>query len=298
MKLKILTILLFIMTNALYGQQLDSIKRVVFNDFSRTFKNEYFRINNEVKTTYLNEDKIFFEIEIVPKKKGIYFIKQIFEYDKDWGYKNNSILNIIKVAEKGTPRYFEGKEPNPYASYTCSVGDTIVIPVYWDKHIIFNEFSTGEEQERKTWGEIDVTLRRLWSERLDWNVTNNVNELKVIDVASLHIRHRGPITETVHHSIQFEAIKSGEFILEIGTFKVPIVICPQESTIRKKVTQVVGLQWENRVSSSTDRYKIEAEYALLRVGDIITLTFLEYTQEVNNPKEMDLTIEINKILKK
>ncbi|MCF6347881.1 MAG: hypothetical protein L3J20_06235 [Flavobacteriaceae bacterium] len=294
MKIKILTIL-FIMTNVLYGQQLDSIKKIVFNDFSKTFKNESFRINDDVKTTYMNEDnedEIFFEIEIVPQKKGIYFIKQIF----GWGLRYDSILNIIKVAEKGTPRYFEGTEPDPYTSYTCSVGDTIIIPVYWDKHIVFNEFSTGEELERKILEKIDTTQTRSEGERLDWNITNNVNELKVIDVFSRTSSHH--VYPSLYRLITFKAIKSGEFILEIGTFKVPIVIYPQESAIRKKVTQVEGTQYYNSdLRASTRWYKKEPEYALLRVGDFITLTFLEYEQEINNPKKIDLTIEINKILK-
>src|SRR5690606_1660614 len=215
-----------------------------------------------------------------------------------WGYKNNSILNVIKVGKKGTSRTFSGIEPNPYISYTSSVGDTIVIPIYWDSHIIANKFSSGSKQEHDIWGEIDLQTK-IWKEekrQLDWDITNNVDELKVIDVFSSYAAHRHPYGETVSHSIRFEAIKNGKFILQIDDVELPVIISSKGKSVRKYVTQVIGSQWEENVTSTglPYDYKKEIESAILRVGDKIEVMFIRYVQETKNPSKPKLKLEINK----
>lgn len=278
------------------AQNLDSLSNKLLEGFKETFKGQHFKIGS-LKINKENENTPF-EIDIIPEKEGVYFIKQTFEFEEGWGYKNNSILNIIKAGKKEDIRYFNGIEPNASKSFTCAVGDTIIIPIYWNKHIVNSEFSIGEEQEREIYGKID-TKQTSWKNeerQLDWSITNTIDELKVKDVISSYAIHRHLRDESVSHSIQFEAIKTGEFILEIGTFKLPIVIYPKEATIRKKVTQVVGKQWSDRANSYSlpEGYNKNIEYALLRVGDIITLPFLSYVQNVKNPLEIDLNINIEK----
>lgn len=280
----------------MFGQDLDSLRKIYFKDFKETFKNESFEIGDMI----IKQDsgKSYFEIDIVPQTKKVYAIKQTFKYEDGWGYKNNSILNIIKVGKKGTSRTFSGMEPNPFISYTCSVGDTIVIPIYWDSHIIANKFSSGNNQEYNIWGKIDLQTK-IWKQeerQLDWDITNNVDELKVIDLFSSYSIHRGLREETVSHSIRFEAINPGKFTLQIGDTKLPIIIFSKGKSIRKYVTQVRGHQWEDNVTSTALPYDHtkEIKYAILRVGDKIDVTYNTYIQEIKNPSKSNLKLEINK----
>lgn len=295
MKYFIFTILIIQFTR-LSGQDLDSLSSAYIKDFKETFKNEDFKIGN--LTINKKSECVYFEIDIFPQKKGVYFIKQIFEYSEDFGYKNNSILNVIKIGEKQTSRLFNGKEPNPYRSYTGSVGDTIIIPIYWNKHVIANRFSSGNKQEHDIYSKIDfdeLTVKNK-ERQLNWDVKNNVVELKVIDVFSDYIIHRSLQTETVVHTIQFEAISTGEFTLQIGGAELPIIIFPQGESIKKYVTQVIGHQWEERVSSDGLPYDYinQTQRAILRVGDKIDFRIMEYMQKVKNPLKPNLKLELNK----
>ena len=222
--MRFLLIILLIQSKVMFGQDLDSLRETYLKDFKETFKNESFEIGDMV----IKQDsgKSFFEIDIVPQKEDVHFIKQTFEHEEGWAYKNNSILNVVKVGKKGTSRTFSGKQPNPFISYTASVGDTIVIPIYWNSHIITNKFSTGDKQEQDIWGKIDLQNEKWKQEerQLLWDVTNNVDELKVIDLFSSYAIHRHLREETVSHSIRFEAINSGKFTLQVGSVELPVVI--------------------------------------------------------------------------
>jgi len=303
MLLKVTTFLIFMMANVVVGQQLDSLKNHVVEDFSKVFKNEHFSIEDEVTTKYISEDEVYFVVKIIPKKEGTYFIKQIFEYEKDWGYKNNSILNIIKVAKKGTVRHFSSMEPNPLHSSTCSVGDTIMIPLFWNKHIISTKFSKGNQLEQDIYGKIDsvFTVKNL-ERQLDWKVKNNVSEVNVEEVTSTYSIHRGLKNESVYHSIHFTALKKGSFILKVGETKHNLIIYPAKATISKVVTHVVGTQWEDKVTSHGLPHNYNKQHFVssmkLRVGDTFVISFLGYVQNVNTPKEVNTTITIAKTVVK
>lgn len=172
----------------------------------------------------------------------------------------------------------------------------------WNKYIENNKFTNGDESDRENYGKIDTfyTSPLINFERqFDWEITNNVDELKVKDVVSEYIRFRHPQSEAVNHVIQFEAVKEGAFNLVIGSYRLPIIIHPQNTSIRKKVTLVMGQQWEN---STTASFSLPHGYnavnenmeAILRVGDIIHCTFMEYAQNKQDPLKIELVIEINK----
>ncbi len=280
----------------MFGQDLDSLKETYLKDFKEAFNKERFEIGK--MTIKQDSVKNYFEVDIVPQKEGVHFIKQTFQYESGWGYKNNSILTIIKVGKKGTSRTFSGKRPNPFISYTASVGDTIVIPIYWNNHMVANNFSTGNKQEQDIWGKIDLDHKQWKQEerQLPWDIKNKVDELKVIDVFSEYAIHRHLREETVNHTIRFEAIDPGEFTLRIGSVEVPMLIFPKGKSIRKNVTQVIGLQWEENVSSSGLPYDYtnETKCAILRVGDVIDVSFNSYVQEPKNPLMISTKLEISK----
>ena len=293
---RLLILLLLTPYNIMLGQDLEAIQIAYFEDFKATFKHEHFEIGN--MTMRHRSGKGGFEIEIIPQKEGKYFIKQIFTYEDGWGYKNNSILNVIKVGRRGTPRVFNGKQPNSAYSYTCWVGDTIVIPVYWSSHVIANEFSTGDQKERDIWGALDLN-KPVWKQKerqMDWEITNHVDELKVIGVYTSYAIHRHLRDESVGHQIQFEAIHPGKFTLKIGDATLPVIIVSHDQSIRKYVTQAVGHQWEERVTSTglPLDYMNEPKHALLRVGDQISLTFNSYVQSVEDPLPQDLKLAVTK----
>ncbi|MFN8254155.1 MAG: hypothetical protein U0W24_00605 [Bacteroidales bacterium] len=281
----------------LFGQDLDSIGRTYLTAFKETFRHENFVVGN-LTIKQLSEN-IYFEIDIVPQKEGVYFIKQTFEYEKGFGYKYNSILNVVKIGKKGVSRTFNGMEPNPFISFTGSVGDTIIIPVYWNNHVKANEFSTGDERDHNLYGKIDIGSS-IWKQegrQLNWNITNNAEELKVMDVFSDYSVHRDLREETVIHAIRFEAISPGKFILKIGNTELPIIIFPEGESIRIYVTQVVGKQWEENVTSDglPYHYTKEVKNAILRVGDKLDFVFLRYGQKVKNPIKLNLNLEVKKL---
>lgn len=300
MKIRLLTALILVFTNMLIAQNLDSLKVTLVKDFHRAFGHMDVQINENVATHYVSEEEVYFKIQVVPQKEGVFFMKQLFEYESGFGYKNNSILNILKVAKQGTSRHFDGLEPNPFGSYTCAVGDTIMIPVYWNKHIIKNKFSDEEEHLQKIYGKID-TLRQ-WNDKtrqLKWTILNKVEEVNVKEVTSSFSIHRGLRNESVFHAIHFEAIKPGKFILKIGERKFKIIIYPKKSIIAKVVTQVVGNQWDDGVTSAGLPYSYDKtnflKFATVRVGDTLTFSFMSYVQNSNDPISINTKITIEKL---
>ncbi len=278
------------------GQELDSLSNAYMRDFQEAFRGENYTIGNV--TVNQKSEAVFFEVDVVPQEEGVYFIKQQFDYEDGWGYKHNSILNVIKVGPEGTARTLYGKEPNPFLSYTCAVGDTIVIPIYWNAHVVANEFSSGDQQERDIWGKIDPDKETYKNpeRQPDWNINNEVEELKVTDVFSSYSVHRGLKNESATHTLQFEAISPGEFLLQVGDSRLPVTIVPRENQITKYVTQVIGRQWDDRATSTglPQGYTKEPERATMRVGDTINVAFMAYVQKVDNPQKPDLALTITK----
>lgn len=164
--------------------------------------------------------------------------------------------------------------------------------------MVSNKFSTGEEKEREIWGKInfDKTTRKDEERQPNWNIINNVDELRVIDLFSDYKIHRDLKSETVVHTIRFEAISSGEFTLQIGNERLALIITPQEENLKKYVTQVIGYQWDEGVSSSGLPYDYpkQTKRAILRIGDIIDFTFMTYKQVAKNPLKPNLEVKVNK----
>ncbi len=295
MKKYILLKLLLFFTCVLFGQSKDFV-RSLREDFHKTFENENFGILQD-KIKKDPKGNKYWLVDIVPQKSGVYFIKHLFENKDDWGRKNNSILYTIKAGEKGTVRYFRWKEPDREMSHTCWVGDTITIPVYLSSHIASHKFSLEEDLHTQSiYGCIDSVKNFFGKRNPKWKVTNNADELGFKDVLSSESIHRGLRNETVRHSMVFEALRPGAFILEIGNVKMPIIIRSQEKAIRKLVTNHIGDQWEGRGRSDSLPYGYhkEMKYAVLRVGDIINIEFMFFFQEVNKPVEINYNIEVNK----
>jgi len=119
MKLRFLTVFLFAMTTVSLGQELDSVKTRLYEDFSEVYTNESFDIGKEIKTRIMSNDEIYFLIKVIPKKEGVHFIKQITENDSESLYRFNTILNVIRASKKGISRVFIGKGPSPYFSSKC-----------------------------------------------------------------------------------------------------------------------------------------------------------------------------------
>ncbi|QLG46975.1 hypothetical protein [Costertonia aggregata] len=300
MRILFLIVTLFAMTFSSYGQELDSVQKLLFNNFVKVFENEHFAIQDRVQQKVIHDEALYFLFKIVPKKEGNYFIKQVFEHKPGWGYKKNSILNVVKAVKKGTPRFFSGIEPSPFNSPTCWVGDTIVIPIFWNKNIVTSDFSKGEKTEREIYGKMDtVSTYNNRDRQLNWKITNMVNEVKVEGVSSSYAVHRHLKDETVSHNIRLKAIQPGKFILKIGAVRHKLMIYPKDRNITKTVTQVIGLQWEGKTTSyalppgySKSHF---VPYGKLRVGDTIAFTFLSYVQAVNNPQNIDPTIIVQKL---
>jgi len=145
-------------------------------------------------------------------------------------------------------------------------------------------------------------LDRIWihcknAERLlDWVITNRIEELKAIDVYPRYMINRGLQVKAVGHTIKFEAIKTGEFTLQIDSLALPITIFEQRKSIKKYVTQVIGSQWEGNVTSSGLPYDYtrEEKRAILRIGDKIDFTFMNYKQERENPLKLNLKLKVIK----
>jgi len=279
--MRFLIFILLIQSQVILGQDLDSLRKALLKDFKETFSEKSFEIGS--MTAKQDSVKNYFEIDIVPQKEGVYLIKQNIKYENGWRYKSNSILNIIKVGKKGISRTFSGIEPNPSFGFTSSVGDTIVIPIYWNNHIVENKFSSGNEREQEIYGE-----KR---KRFNWNIKNNIDELEVVDVSSSYVIYKDVIHESVDHTIEFEAIEPGEFTLQLRNVELPVIIFPKGKSIRKYVTKIVNASY-NGLPYDYSRQKIEC--AILRVGDKINVTFESYVQEIKNPFKPNLKLEINK----
>ncbi|MGD1839591.1 MAG: hypothetical protein ACFB0B_01630 [Thermonemataceae bacterium] len=292
-----LFILTFVISYAqMYGQDLDSLSKVFLKDFKETFETE----NLEVGEVTIRQEEyaVHFDIEVIPKKEGLHFMKQVFTFEQGYGYRNNSILSIIRAGKKGANRYFDSIEPNLYRGYTCVVGDTILVPVYWNKHVVQSSFYKADEQGRewvKPLSEQQAVEPR--GEQLDWEVTNQVEELQVNQVTSGYATHRSLKTQSVYHTMQLKAIKPGAFTLRIKDRTLPVVIYPSEANIRKLLTLAIGKQWSERATShsSPPGYKKEAQSMLLRVGDIINVTFMMYEEQTDRPVEIDLEVAVNKV---
>ncbi len=282
----------------LMGQEKRDLSKQLNKKFYNTFKNESFEISDYSIKKAPNGTQ-YWIIDIVPQKAGVYFLKHLFQYIENWGgYKNNSVMYVIKVGDTGTPRLFSEKEPNPYTSMTCRVDDTISIPVYLDKHIENHEFSLEEEKRiRDIYRKTDTVNEYPRNSRTPkWKVTNHVEELNFIRINSNFAIHRHLRNESVTHSVTFEAIKTGVFIIKIRNKELPIIIKHRNAKISKLVTQTVGYQWEGNGASYSLPYKFhkEMKYALLRVGDILNISFMSYVQNVKNPKVIDLNVSIIK----
>jgi len=115
-------------------------------------------------------------------------------------------------------------------------------------------------------------------------------------VYSRFMINRGLQVKTVGHTIKFEAIKTGEFTLQIDSLALPITIFEQRKSIKKYVTQVIGSQWEGNVTSSGLPYDYtrEEKRAILRIGDKIDFTFMNYKQERENPLKLNLKLKVIK----
>ncbi|MDB4292509.1 hypothetical protein N9954_03825 [Maribacter sp.] len=299
MNTKILIALLLTITNSVYGQELEALQTLLFDDFSEVFKEEGFEILDTVETKIISEDEIYFLMKVIPKNEGTYFIKQLFEHKPDWGYKNNSILNIIKASKKGTPRFFNGLEPSLAYSSSCWIGDTIGVPVFWNKHINTSKFAKAEKREREIYGKREaLSTHKKETGQLDWRFTNTVAEVSVKDISTGYAVYRHLREELVSHTIRLKAVKQGEFTLRIGEIEQKLSIHPKENNISKTVTQVVGKQWEGATSYSLPPGYDKSHFVKqpeLRVGDMTTITFLSYTQEVKKPKKVYTYIEIHKL---
>ena len=215
-----------------FSQDLDKVNRKVLHDFKKQYKNQPIKILSST-INQEQEDITYFDIEIIPLESRTYFFRQVFQNEDNWGYKNNSLLNIVKVGPTDSTRYFSGIEPNPYRSYTCLIGDTVVIPVYWDNHVIRNKFTATEQRIKDIYGTIEFHQGRDTS-RIDWNPKLRIQELKIVGFNSSYAIHRGLQEESVNHSIKFEAIKAGEFTIQILDQKMEFSIVPKYTKIKKE----------------------------------------------------------------
>ena len=153
--------------------------------FRETFKDDFSIVSD---TTQPNKDGIkHWLVTLKPKKSGFFNIRHIFQYESDWGYKNNNHEYQISVGKKGERRFVNSyNHPFNQACFDISIGDSITIPISLDVHITKHKFS--KESEFGLGHNFDKEAIKGYNNRiksknlLQWNVKNNIAELEFLGI--------------------------------------------------------------------------------------------------------------------
>ena len=298
MKILYLSILLFAQNSI--AQDTTDLKLIALKKkFSETFKDDFSIVED---TILPDKDGIkYWLVTVKPKKEGFYTIRHIFQYENDWGYKNNSHEYQISVGKKGKKR-FVSSYYNPFnqACVDISLGDSITIPISLDKHIIKHKFS--KESEFGLEHSFDKEVIKKYNNHiksknlLKWTVKNNISELEFLSITKDEVVSPNPRFSTITYRAIFRAKEVGKFNINIDKYEsVPITIYPKKESIKTLTGIVYTSTWDDDdESSSSSSTAYELENSKLRVEDILIVTFLAYNENSDDKKKIKKDLIISK----